>query len=91
MQRNMFNDPRPHGHAEIVEALDELGLDASMCFARVEEEFLDDVSGGTGWTAEIVSETDDDLLEVHTLTYESKDDLLADLKASGVTNIKKEC
>lgn len=27
MKRSMFNDPRPKGHAEIVEAIDELGMD----------------------------------------------------------------
>ncbi len=48
MQRTMFNEPRPKGHAEIVEAIDEAGLDASMCTARVEEETENDGFGGTG-------------------------------------------
>lgn len=90
MQRTMFNDPRPKGHAEIVEALDERGLDASMSLARIEEETQDDGFGGTGFTAEIAGETEDDLIEVHTLAYESKDELLADLKAAGVTDIEDE-
>ncbi len=91
MQRTMFNEPRPKGHAEIVEAIDEAGLDASMCTARVEEETENDGFGGTGWTAEICGEDyDGEPTEVHTLAYESKDNLISDLEAAGIPEIEED-
>ncbi|MCA9277315.1 MAG: hypothetical protein KDA29_14940 [Phycisphaerales bacterium] len=37
MKRSMFGDPRPVGHAEIVEAIDELAMDADVATARIDE------------------------------------------------------
>lgn len=88
MKRTMFNDPRPKGHAEIVEALDELGIDPGSAHAMIDEPG-DDGQGGHGWSAEVDAPTDDgDIASFSTLAYDTKEELLADLKASGVEDIE---
>lgn len=88
MKRSMFGDPRPLGHAEIVEAIDELGIDLTAARAMVDEPGEDGL-GGHGWTAEISGpDEDDEFQEFSTRAYPTKDQLLADIKASGIDDIE---
>lgn len=91
MKRNMFGDPRPTGHAEIEEAMEELGIDADSCTAKAQIEGEDDGFGNTGWTADISGVDDEDeIIEIATLAYPEKDTLIADLKAAGIKTIEVE-
>lgn len=47
----MFNDPRPKGHAEIVEAMDELAMDADSAEAMIDEPGEDGFGGPGGAAA----------------------------------------
>lgn len=89
MKRSMFNDPRPKGHAEIVEAMDELGIDPSEARAMIDAPGPDGFDGH-GWSAEIDAPVEDEIASFSTLAYDTKEELLADLKASGVTDIEDE-
>jgi hypothetical protein len=89
MKRSMFNDPRPKGHAELVEAMDELGMDADVATAVLEEEPGEDGFGGNGYSAEVFDyDSEDERLEFSTLAYDTKEELIADLKAAGITNFE---
>ena len=90
MKRSMFNDPRPIGHAEIVEAMDELGIDPSNARALIDEPG-EDGFGNHGWSAEInAPDEKDEIQSFSTLAYPTKDQLLADIKAAGITDIEDE-
>lgn len=91
MFRNMFGDPKPKGHLEIVEALDEKGLNPALCEATIE--FAEDPSPFNGWCAIItgysgeIDEEGDEFIEIHTLGYDSKDELIHDLQAANINNL----
>lgn len=88
MKRSMFNDPRPKGHAEIVAAMDELAMDANSAEAMIDEPG-EDGFGGHGWTAEVADyDAEDERQEFSTLAYDTKEELVADLKAAGITRIE---
>lgn len=82
MKRNMFGNPQPASSDEIVEALEELGWDASQCSATIEH-LPDEAPPFTGWCAEILGEED----TIGTVGYPSKEVLIADLKSAGITDI----
>lgn len=86
MKRNLHNEPRPKGLDEIMEAIDETGIDPSDCNAELERS--DDDGDFTGWTAEIRNNEDGES-PFSTLGYADKEDLLKDLKAAGFTDISE--
>lgn len=88
MKRTMFNDPRPKGVEEINEAMAELGLDVSEGRAMIDEPG-DDGQGGHGWTAEIDAPNEEgDPVTFTTLAYDTRELLVADLEAVGITDIE---
>lgn len=84
MKRNTFGDPRPKGHEEMVEALDERNANPGECNAELSH---DDVDGDyKGWSAEVRNnESGDEIFS--TLGYENREDLVNDLKAAGITDV----
>lgn len=82
MKRNVFGDPQPIGHLEIMEVLYEKEWEAEDCLVIVE--LVEEEAPFGGWSAEISG--DDDF--VSTLGYASKDELLKDLKACGFKGIQ---
>lgn len=85
MKRNVFGDPRPTGTAEIVEALEEGPTSGDEVNALVE--FSDGETEFDGWTAEVrMNDSGDEVFS--TLGYDNKADLMADLRAAGITDIQ---
>lgn len=84
----MFGDPRPKGQDEITESMNELGVDPSAARAVIDSP-NDDGHGGHGWSAEIDAPgEDDEMVNFATLAYETREELVADLKAVGITDIE---
>ncbi|MGR3375005.1 MAG: hypothetical protein ACU0D1_19575 [Pseudooceanicola nanhaiensis] len=89
MKRSMFNDPRPKGFEELFSAMDELGMDADVATATLEEEPGADGFGGHGYSAEVFDyDSEDERIEFSTLAYDTKEELIADLKAVGIQNFE---
>lgn len=86
----MFGHPCPKGHAEIVEAMDEFGAQPHEIQVMIDEPGPDGFDGN-GWSADLMGITSEDVyFDFSTLAYDSKDELLADLKASGLTDIQED-
>ena len=85
MKRTLFGDPRPKGIDQLWDAIGEVFEHPNELSARVglNEETEGDYAG---FGAEIV---DADGTELITCGYETKDALLDDLKAAGITDIEE--
>lgn len=86
MQRNKFGEPRPSNFAEISEVFSETGKEPDYCHATIEHEKDNDGFGNKGWVAEI-RENESGETVLTTLAYPEKDDLIADLKAIGISDL----
>lgn len=86
MLRTTFGQPRPKGMDEIKECLEDSpyphpdDVNASIAY--------DDTEGSIvfGWSAEVFDNVDGDEV-LQTAGYANKEDLLADLRAAGITDI----
>lgn len=87
MKRTMFGDPRPKGRDEITEAMNELGIDPGDARAMIDEPSSDG-HGGHGWSAEIDAPVGDEIESFSTLAYETREGLLADIEAVGITDVE---
>jgi hypothetical protein len=81
MFRNAFGEPKPKGKNEIIDALDEYALNPRECSAVLN--YNEDDGVYTGWTATIDGES----IQIDTLGYQSKNDLLNNLKSVGIVSI----
>jgi hypothetical protein len=81
MFRNLFGEAKPKNFDELSEAMDELGMAPSECFATIEEAQDEPIDAFNGWTAEII---DNDGNTLNTLGWSSRDDLEKDLNTMGI-------
>ncbi len=87
MKRNIFGDAQPIGTDEIVDAIDEKGLNPSETSATISLN-EDDDEPFKGWVAELVGDDEDGETHIiNTLGYIEQRDLITDLKAAGITSI----
>lgn len=82
MRRNFFGEAQPIDTAEIVQAMQELDIDTNDCFADIDY-LPDEEEPFTGWSAEIVSNTELDN-RVTTLGFPSREELESALMGAGV-------
>lgn len=87
MFRNVFREPKPANHEELIETFDELGLNPRECSAVIYDS-RDEDEPYTGWTVEVsgTNEKGEDKT-FDSAGWEDQDDLRNDLKAVGLFNV----
>ncbi len=79
MKRNIFGEPRPADYDELIEAIDEKGINPTQSVAFVEEE-------SSGWSAELLDGEAD--ASITTVAWSSLEELKQQLEAVGCQDIE---
>jgi hypothetical protein len=100
MKRNMFGEEQPEKFEDLIDIRDEYGLNPRSASVIIMDGSTDNAKDSNfyGWCAEINTEVEqetDDGAEWESKTFStcawpSKEELLADLKAAGFTNISED-